>query len=489
MLFLSLATMSIQAQINTFDGNVVQSPGAGCPSGTENPASLNSAFEDEIIVLINQLRQQNYLPPLKKAENLVRAARYHADDMCNKNYFSHTSQDSNGSDICAPFDRMGTFYTWVAAGENIAAGYSTPQTVFQGWVNSPGHYNNMVSPNFYEVGLGYDNAPTATYGTRWVTNFGRKSGVFPVIINNEEISTSSTTVQLYVYGAGIYTQLRLRTNSGAWSAWQPFSSQISYALEGVTQSGTVTVSIEMKNNSGTLTTSSSDQITVNITPPAYTLVRAKTILQGAYNTTTGLMSTALADVGLLPLQQPFGGSPWDYAGTESLITVPANMSDWILVEVRDPMDNSVILEQKAAILLNTGEIVDCDGSGSGVKFYTITPNNYYISLKSRNHLAVMSASAENLAANNICDFTASGATFGGVGQVVFVTADKCALKAGDTNADGVITVNDFNFLQTNMSAINVYNDADCNLDRNVTVNDYNLYSANISSIAVSQLRY
>lgn len=475
------------AQINTFEGNIIQAPGPGCATGNESPNSPNASFENEVIVLINQLRQQNGLPPLKKTTSLVRAARYHADDMCTKNYFSHPSQDGNGNEICAPFDRVGNFYTWTAAGENICAGYPTAQAAFQGWSNSQGHYNNMVSPNFYEFGVGYDNSPTATYGTRWVTNFGRRTGVYPIIINNEEINTASTNVQLYLYGNGILSQVRLKTNNGAWSNWMPFSSQMSYTLEGINQSESVTVTAEMKNAAGTLTVTSSDDI--NLTLPSFTLVKAKAILQGSYNPTTDLMSTALANAGLLPLTQPFSGSPWNYNGSEVLSSLPADMTDWILVEVRDPNDNNTILEQKAAILRSNGDIVDIDGISDGVKFYDITAGSYYISIKSRNHLALLSANAENLTANNTCDFTQNNMAFGGNSQITIVGNNKCALKAGDTDSNGIITVSDFNFMQSNMSAINVYSDADCNLDRNVTVADFNLYSGNISSIAIPQLRY
>ncbi len=48
-------------------------------------------------------------------------------------------------------------YTWSAAGENIAAGYRTVSSVMNGWLASPGHCKNIMSPNFTEFGAAESN--------------------------------------------------------------------------------------------------------------------------------------------------------------------------------------------------------------------------------------------------------------------------------------------------------------------------------------------
>ena len=41
-----------------------------------------------------------------------------------------------------------------AAAENIAQGQQTPQQVMNSWMNSPGHRNNILSPSYYQIGVG-----------------------------------------------------------------------------------------------------------------------------------------------------------------------------------------------------------------------------------------------------------------------------------------------------------------------------------------------
>nr|HMS51952.1 hypothetical protein [Chitinophagales bacterium] len=64
-----------------------------------------------------------------------------------------------------------------------------------------------------------------------------------------------------------------------------------------------------------------------------------------------------------------------------------------------------------------------------------------------------------------------------------------AMFAGDINADGVITVTDFNIYVLQASFINQYARADCNYDSNVTVADFNLYKPNSSKIAAGPVMY
>ena len=90
-------------------------------------------------------------------------------------------------------------------------------------------------------------------------------------------------------------------------------------------------------------------------------LQLKLFLQGAYNPETDLMSNYLLQRNVLPTEQPFGGEPWNYAGTESVENadlLPENVVDWILVEIRDANNPATIVEQKAALLLQDGSIAD-----------------------------------------------------------------------------------------------------------------------------------
>lgn len=222
------------------------------------------------------------------------------------------------------------------------------------------------------------------------------------------------------------------------------------------------------------------------------VVQVKVFLEGPYDVANNEMTTILRANNLLPLEQPFARPPWGYMGTEgytSLEDIPATATDWILIEVRDVGDNNVIVEQRAAMLLKDGTVQDVDGT-TGVKFNTLTTeNNYFISVKSRNHLATLGENAVSLPNAAAYDFTDVTQIFGGDGQSVEVEPGVYAQLGGDLNSDGVVTVIDFNFYTTQTSLLNVYADGDANMDKAVTVADFNVYQSNTSVIGVTQIRY
>ena len=76
----------------------------------------------------------------------------------------------------------------------------------------------------------------------------------------------------------------------------------------------------------------------------------------------------------------------------------------------------------------------------------------------------------------------------GVNQL-FITGGKGLMFCGDINADGVITIADFNIYAQQSSAVNQYLSGDINLDKNVTIADYNAYAPNSSLIGVKAIRY
>jgi uncharacterized YkwD family protein/spore coat assembly protein SafA len=126
------------------------------------------SVEAQVIVLVNQERAKNGLKALKANWELSRVARYKSADMRDRNYFSHTSP-TYGS----PFDMMKAFkISYQAAGENIAAGQPTAEQVMKGWMESPGHRKNILSPQFTEMGVGY--AQGGSYRHYWTQMFIRR---------------------------------------------------------------------------------------------------------------------------------------------------------------------------------------------------------------------------------------------------------------------------------------------------------------------------
>src|SRR5699024_9157829 len=96
---------------------------------------------------------------------------------------------------------------------------------------------------------------------------------------------------------------------------------------------------------------------------------------------------------------PYNNATYNYNGAE-VITDPtvldekgdASIVDWVLLELRDAGDSSQILARRAALVQRNGTIVATDG-GSCVRFDGMTPGNYYLAVRHRNHLGAMSAAA------------------------------------------------------------------------------------------------
>lgn len=100
------------------------------------------------------------VPALVWSSALEQAASKHARDMAARRDMSHT-----GGDGSRMRDRVAReSYAWSALGENVSAGYATVVAGLVGWMNSPGHCRNMMSPSFREVGVGAASAPGDTYG-------------------------------------------------------------------------------------------------------------------------------------------------------------------------------------------------------------------------------------------------------------------------------------------------------------------------------------
>ncbi len=227
---------------------------SGC-GGVDQPV-VNADYEQQVVDLVNLERANRGLPPYKRNTDLDRAARYHSADLGQDNYFDHDTYDRSGGNlvyVCGTWTRVGKYYP-SATGENIAGGYATPQAVMNGWMNSTGHRNNILSTGSREIGVGYAVVDGSKYYHYWTQDFGQREGVYPLIINRDAASTATRGVSLYSYGS--FQQMRLKNDNDDWGAWQTFSNNMSWVLkDGV---GSHTVSIELK--SGSTVVSSSDTI-------------------------------------------------------------------------------------------------------------------------------------------------------------------------------------------------------------------------------------
>ena len=120
-------------------------------SARRRPSGIG-AFEEEVLLLTNQAREQAGVRPLAYDPLLGRIAEAHSSDMLRQDFFSHDSLD--GSSYVDRMRRAGFTISGPTA-ENIAAGSSTPEQVVSRWLRSPGHRRNILNPALTHIGIGH----------------------------------------------------------------------------------------------------------------------------------------------------------------------------------------------------------------------------------------------------------------------------------------------------------------------------------------------
>lgn len=114
----------------------------------------SNQFDREILELVNEERTEAGLDSLAIDSQLDQAANLHTDEMVQADRMSHQLPGEAGLG-----DRVSdTGYDWRALGENVAAGQQTPEAVVDAWMNSSGHRDNILNPNFTSLGVGYEDA-------------------------------------------------------------------------------------------------------------------------------------------------------------------------------------------------------------------------------------------------------------------------------------------------------------------------------------------
>lgn len=116
------------------------------------PVALVMGQEEDcrlIAIAINDIRKKHSLAPLKVSPVLNTAAKDHAKNMAKQNKLDHVL-DRKG-----PAERITKLgYNWTWCAENIAWNQRSVEQVMEGWMNSPGHRKNILSPSAEELGIG-----------------------------------------------------------------------------------------------------------------------------------------------------------------------------------------------------------------------------------------------------------------------------------------------------------------------------------------------
>ena len=115
--------------------------------------------------------------------------------------------------------------------------------------------------------------------------------------------------------------------------------------------------------------------------------------EGSFN--GGTMMTTLN--GSVPLIQPYSEIPWNYNGDENVLSMPANIVDWVILELRDAASpelamSGTVLMKKAALLRNDGKVAGMDRQ-SFVEFETTFTQGLFVVIHHRNHLSINSSAS------------------------------------------------------------------------------------------------
>ncbi|MBL0044053.1 MAG: hypothetical protein IPP33_06500 [Flavobacteriales bacterium] len=257
-----------------------------------------------------------------------------------------------------------------------------------------------------------------------------------------------------------------------------------------------------------------NNITGRITGPCITVnnvvaVSAKVMLEGPFDGVSK-MRDDLRVASLLPSPEPYtsmnfiqtgggevaGGQVFGVTGDNAVV-------DWVLVELRNSGSPATVLAARCALLQRDGDIVDLDGSASVI--FPVSPGNYFVSVRHRNHLGVMTASAVALSGSSATvDFrSAATATWGTEARKV--SGATMLLWAGNVFRDGSVSVlkyvgvsNDRDVILTAVggttptSVVSGYMREDVNLSGNVKYtgaeNDRDPILVNIGSVLPTNTR-
>ncbi len=305
-------------------------------------------------------------------------------------------------------------------------------------------YYDALSTNV-EVGQGYPITVTVSHGFEFTTA-GNRLAIWAdwnqdldfndqdeliATLNNDGTTSYATTINIPNHALAGSTRLRIR-HFYAFGA-----GDVGDACSATEPEGEV------------------EDYILNISAGSVQLA-TKVYLQGAFLGVAqgvNLMRDDLRANNHLPTDSPYengvsvNASVFGDTGTAS-----DNIVDWVLVELRDATTNTNILASTSALLQRDGDVVSLDGNTPLA--FTVAPGNYYIAIKHRNHLGIMTANTVALSSTvSSIDFTdaSNSITFGSNAQTSFgMPSNTFGMWAGDANNDGQVV-----FLNTGAESVTI----------------------------------
>lgn len=217
-------------------------------------------------------------------------------------------------------------------------------------------------------------------------------------------------------------------------------------------------------DTGGLNASQTWQISVrDVEDVRFVNLNLRVFLQGAYDSKTQLMRNDLLQKGLVPSLQPYGElktafgyapssampSPFDYKGKETVSAAVLAlqgadaMVDWVLIELRDVFDPGKRIAATAAILQRDGDIIDPVSGAKTIKVNHVNDGMYYVMVRHRHHLAVMTALPVAVSQAGIAsvDFSLTSTQVYGGATARLLNGTTALLWTGDVNNSNSIIAN------------------------------------------------
>ncbi len=197
-LLLATAALLLVSFVETENTASAQSALSGGSAPTCDGGSLDlNAYEMRTYELHNQVRESNNLAALCVSEVLTQAARSHSQEMIDQGHYSHSSH--NGESFSARLERFG-YDSYKEIGENIAWGsgsLASPENIFEGWIESSNHRNNILGPGYREVGIGTATGACEGYSdcTMYTVDFGVLQSPAPKARNKNDSPRVTNAVQ------------------------------------------------------------------------------------------------------------------------------------------------------------------------------------------------------------------------------------------------------------------------------------------------------
>jgi hypothetical protein len=236
-------------------------------------------------------------------------------------------------------------------------------------------------------------------------------------------------------------------------------------------------------------------LSLYVRPPDQVVFDVRVLLEGAFTPSTVQMHTRLNELGLIPTMQPYAGEPWNYPGTESFAVLPPNITDWVLVELRDAgtpdsATGSTILPgwPRAMFISSDGTLTDLTGNQPQIDLPSFS-KQLFVVIKHRNHIGVMSSSGMLRLGNTLSfDFTTSiqQAFGGGDGyKQIGSNPPRFGMVAGNADGDNNIYISDLNYWMADFGKTMIYSGTDIDLDGNTFISDFNIWAGNFGYISIS----